>query len=303
MSVGAPRGHGGARLKAVDRMMLAFLAFLAVVAAARHPRPLPFLCTFAVLAGGLLVAAALHDRFAVVRAIHDFYPLPAVIAVFNLVGPLIAVANPARWDELFSAMDQRLFPALVPAWRSARGRPGWLTDLASVAYVSYYLTPVVMAVALYARGRCTEFECAVFGFISTLLVSYVGYFLFPTSGPRLPPGAGVELLGGGAVSAGVLSFMRFVEVNTLDAFPSGHTALSLVFLAYGWRLFPRWRVPLAALVAGIIFSTVYLSWHYVVDLAAGALQALAMTALVPALRWAFGGRPATSAAAPDPAAS
>ncbi len=299
MAAGASKGW--ARLKAVDRMMLAFLALLALTAAARHPRPAPFLGAFAVLAGGLLLASALRDRFAAARAIHDFYPLPAVIAIFNLAGPLVAVANPARWDQYFAAMDRRLFGPLVPAWHSALGRPAWLTDVASLVYLSYYLIPVVMAVALYVRGRCTEFECAAFGFISTLFVSYVGYFLFPTTGPRLPVGAEAEALGGGAVSAGVLSFMHFVELNKLDAFPSGHTALSLVFLAYGWRLFPRWRALLVALVAGIIFSTVYLYWHYVVDLVAGALQALAMTALVPALRRAFGGRPAASAAAPDPA--
>jgi membrane-associated phospholipid phosphatase len=39
----------------------------------------------------------------------------------------------------------------------------------------------------------------------------------------------------------------------------------------GWRLFPRWRIPLLLIVAGIVFSTVYLSLHYVVDLVAGAV--------------------------------
>ncbi len=284
-------------------MILTFLGFLAVTTAARHPRPLPILCALAAIAGGLLAVAALRDRFGAVRVIHDFYPLPAVIAIFNLVGPIVGAANPARWDETLAALDQRLFGALVPAWRTALGRPGWLTDAASAAYASYYLIPVVMAVALYARGRRAEFDTAVFGFIATLLVSYVGYFLFPATGPRLPLDAEARVLGGGAVSAGVRSFMHFVEVNKLDAFPSGHTSLALVFLVYGWRLLPRWRVPLALLAAGIIFSTVYLSWHYVVDLVAGALLALAMAALVPALHRVFGVRAVPVPAAPDPAAS
>jgi len=288
-------------LKAVDRMILAFLAFLAVVAAARHPEPLPVLAGAAAMAAGLLGAAALRDRFAPARWIHDFYPLPAVITIFNAAGPLIGAANPARWDATFAALDQRLFGALVPAWRGAMGRPAWLTDLASLAYVSYYLVPVAMAVALYVKGRRADFDAAVFGFIATLLVSYLGYFLFPTTGPRVPRGTEAEVLGGGALSAGVRSFVHFAEVNQLDAFPSGHTALSLVFLAYGWRLFPRWRAPLLLVTAGIIFSTVYLSWHYAVDLVAGAAQALAMAALVPALRRAFGGRAAAARAAPDPA--
>jgi membrane-associated phospholipid phosphatase len=284
-------------------MILAFLCFLAVVAAARHPEPLPVLAGLAALAGVLLGASALRDRFAAARLIHDFYPLPAVIAIFNVAGPLIGAANPARWDGTFAALDQRLFGALVPAWRSALGRPASLTDAASLVYVSYYVVPVAMAVALFVQRRRAEFDQAVFGFIATLLMSYLGYFLFPTTGPRVPSDVAAQVLGGGALSAGVRSFVNFAEVNQLDAFPSGHTALSLVFLAYGWRLTPRWRVPLLLVTAGIIFSTVYLSWHYVVDLVAGAIQALSMVALVPALRRVFGGRQAPAPAAPDPAVS
>ena len=42
------------------------------------------------------------------------------------------------------------------------------------------------------------------------------------------------------------------------------------------------------LVAVVLFSTVYLSLHYVVDLVAGALLATLVPLLVPALRWCLG---------------
>lgn len=301
MSGEARSGRRWPGLKSVDRMVLAFLAFLAAVALARYPRPLPILGGLGALALVLLGASSLRGRFAVARLVHDFYPLPAAIAIFNLAGPLIGAANPARWDATFAALDQRFLGALVAAWRSALGRPAWLTDLASLAYFTYYAVPLAMAVALHLKGRRAEFDAALFGFVATLLVSYLGYFLFPTTGPRVPRAEEEEVLGGGAISAAVRSFVHFAEVNQLDAFPSGHTALSLVFLCYGWRLFPRWRAPLLAATVGIVFSTVYLSWHYAVDLVAGAIQALSMAALVPALRRFFGGRPHLAAA--DPAVS
>jgi len=77
------------------------------------------------------------------------------------------------------------------------------------------------------------------------------------------------------------SFVRAVELNVLDAFPSGHTSVVLIVLAFGWRLLPKWRLPLATVVASILFSTVYLSYHYFVDLLAGALIALFMPLLAP----------------------
>jgi membrane-associated phospholipid phosphatase len=100
----------------------------------------------------------------------------------------------------------------------------------------------------------------------------------------------LQVLGGGTFSARVRDFLRAAEVNQLDAFPSGHTALSLVYLGYGWRLFPSWkfRIPLAISVVGIIFATVYLSLHYVIDLVAGTLLALSIPLWVRGLRLVFG---------------
>ena len=45
---------------------------------------------------------------------------------------------------------------------------------------------------------------------------------------------------------------------------------------------------LLAVVAGIVFTTVYLSLHYVVDLVAGAALAILVPAIVPVLRRVFG---------------
>ncbi len=133
----------------------------------------------------------------------------------------------------------------------------------------------------------------------TLVASYVCYFAFPTSGPRVAPEDAAAVLGGGAVSAGVRAFLHSAELNRLDAFPSGHTAVSIVFLWYGWRLFPRWRAPLAAIVAGIVFSTVYLSHHYAIDLVAGAALALVAVAAMPLVQRAFGLAPRAWLAARD----
>ncbi len=46
------------------------------------------------------------------------------------------------------------------------------------------------------------------------------------------------MLGGGAVSQAVRSFLRAAEGTTLDAFPSGHAAISMLAAHVGTRLFP-----------------------------------------------------------------
>lgn len=278
-------------LQAVDRLLLAFLAALSAVAAVTHPQPTPILASSAAVAGAVLLGAAFGAREGWGRVIHGFAPLPIIISIFNLCGPVIEHANPARWDAALAELDEQLFGSLVGSWRNALGRPALLTDLASIAYASYYVIPFTMAVLLWRQRRRGEFDHLVFTMVGTLLASYASYFLFPALGPRVPHALEAEVLGGGRVSAAVRAFVALSEGNRLDAFPSAHTALSLVFLVEGFRFFPRWRwrVPLAVAVSAIVFSTVYLSWHYIIDIVAGAAFAvLALVVILPLLRWTFG---------------
>jgi membrane-associated phospholipid phosphatase len=271
-------------------MMLVFIAFLAVVAVAVHPEPIHFLVLLGILALAFVGVAFLGRRTELGRVAHAFLPLPIVVTLFNVAGPLIGVLNPLRFDATMAALDASWFGPFVPAWFHLLGRPNWLTDGASLFYVSYYVIPLGMCIALWVQRRWKDFDDLAFGLITTLLLTYVGYFLVPTTGPRVPHDLELQVLGGGTFSARVRDFLRAAEVNQLDAFPSGHTALSLVYLGYGWRLYPVWkiRIPLAVSVVGIIFATVYLSLHYAVDLVAGALLALSVPLAVRGLRRIFG---------------
>ncbi len=284
---GAPaqrRAGALASLAAVDRLILAYLAGLAVLTLAYHPQPWLLLAPIAAVAIALVATARSHPHSRLGRWVHDFFPIVGVLATFNLSGPVIAVTNTMRWDAHFVTWDRVLFGAAPAVWIGILGRPAWLTDAASIVYFSYYLIPVAMGVALYRGDRLAEFDEMVFALVATFLVSFVCYFAAPAFGPRVSTEAAAGVLGGGPASEAVRWFITTFEGNKLDAFPSGHTALSLTFLAFGWRLFPRWRVTLALLVAGIIFSTVYLSLHYIVDVLAGVLLAAAMPLLLPPLR-------------------
>jgi membrane-associated phospholipid phosphatase len=274
----------------LDRVMLAFIAFLALVAVYVHDGSFHYLVLLGLMAGTFVAAAFWGRRSELGRVAHAFLPLPIVVTIFNVAGPLIGAVNPMRFDATMAALDAAWFGPLVPAWRHLLGRPNWLTDAASLCYVSYYFIPLGMCIVLWVQRRWKDFDDLAFALITTLLLTYIGYFLVPTTGPRVPHELELQVLGGGTFSARVRDFLRAAEVNQLDAFPSGHTALSLVYLGYGWRLFPSWkvRIPLAISVIGIIFATVYLSLHYAVDLIAGALLALSVPLVIPGLRRIFG---------------
>ena len=115
----------------------------------------------------------------------------------------------------------------------------------------------------------------------------MGYFLLPGVGPRftlhnflkmdqeLPGLYLAEPLRriinlGGSVNTGFSITDNFQR----DVFPSGHTMITIIVMYLGIKFKCLIRKPL--LVAGslLIFSTVYLRYHYGVDLIAGALFAV-----------------------------
>lgn len=289
-------------LSAPDRLTFWVLGLFAVVAAVRASEPLRILLFIAAMAATIFGIAAWGSRSRVGAVVHDVIsPVTCVLGAFELGGPVMNVPPDARWDRTLAALDLRFFGGLPDAWRGALGRPPWLTDIASVAYVSFFAIPIAVGAALYLRGRRRTFDRFAFSVLAGFFVPYLGYLLMPATGPRVPIELEAHLLGGTAVSAALRVFFRVAELNVLDAFPSAHTSVSLITLAFGWREFPRWRAALCFIVAAILFATVFLSFHYVIDLAAGAILALAMPFILLPLGWMCGAD--FFARAPQPALS
>jgi len=225
----------------------------------------------------LLVFTVLSLRFSnhgtYSRVLHDFSPALLVVVIFNAVGPVIERANAERWDLVFAALDLRVFGTLAVLWHGLLRRPSWFTDLSYVAYCTYYVAPIALAILLYRRPADGEFRLFVFTLVLTFYAAYALYFLFPTLGPRLSAADERTVIGGGAVSDTIRAFVHFAERNHTDAFPSGHTAGALVCLYFARRYSRGIFLVFLPVAGGIIFSTVYLYYHYIIDVVAGAALA------------------------------
>jgi membrane-associated phospholipid phosphatase len=263
------------KLSAVDNLSLLFIGGLAGLTLACHTSRLPVtdlvLVVLIVLTVAILGASWWATRSPLGNVVHSFLPALLLPVLFNTIGPIIDCVSPRRWDPTFSALDASVFGTAALHWHHAFGRPWWLTDFTYLMYISYYALPLVLGIILYQKGKRRQFEELVFTVVVCFYLTYVGYLFFPTIGPRVPVEAEATLLGGGTISQVIRAFLHFAERTTTDAFPSGHTGVALVCLFLGWRMLPSLRLPLVLVVAGIIFTTVYLHYHYVVDVVAGAV--------------------------------
>lgn len=275
-------------LRPSERLSAAFLGLLLGLALLLRPEGWGL---EAVSAGALLGGVVLLPRLRgpAGAGARDLAPVGVVLAVYLLLQPLVA-AGGVRWDAALAALDVRWFGSFPDRWREAFGRPAAFTDLAYAAYASFYLLPLGVALAL-RRGRGpAAYERAAFTLLLGFYLSYLGYFLMPAEGPRVPRALEAARLGGGAFSEAVRAFLRMSERTTLDAFPSGHTALSVLPALLATRAFPRSAPLLWAWALAIVFATVYLSLHYVVDVLAGLLLVPLTLAVAGPLSRVLGGR-------------
>jgi membrane-associated phospholipid phosphatase len=169
----------------------------------------------------------------------------------------------------------------------------WLTEGLQVVYATYYFIPIVLMCCFLAQGKRDAVARGLFTVLLCLYASYVGYFLVPATGPNinlhgLYPPHFREPMEGLWVAEALRASTAEAEWIKQDCWPSGHTALALVCLALAHRERSRPAVVLLWFpVVALVFSTMYLRYHYVVDVICGVLLAWAVLAFGPGLyaRW------------------
>ena len=213
---------------------------------------------------------------------NDFSPGLFVILIYQSLGDLIQYLHPDI-DSMLIRIDFFLFGVHPTVWMERWTVP-WLTDLLSLAYASYYFFPVVLAIALYLKNPKRDFEVAMFVLLLGYYVSFIGYILFPAIGPRHTlTHLQTVPLEGSVITDFIRDTLNSWEHNKRDCMPSGHTqvALMVLFLSYRYRrLLFYFFLPVAS---GLILSTVYHRYHYVIDLFAGAFLAVACVIIGPRL--------------------
>jgi membrane-associated phospholipid phosphatase len=222
-----------------------------------------------------------HDN-AFWNGVHYWYAVPITLLTFR---QLYYMVNPIRvidYDYIFIEIDRWIFGTDPTHLLHQLSNPV-LTEILQIIYGMFYLLPLLFGLFLLKKKRFVAMDFAVFSIVYGFLLSYLGYFTFPGIGPRFTlhdfstineqlPGIFFtnflrELVNiGESIPSGTPNPAEMVQ---RDIFPSGHTMITLIVIYLSVRLKSRSRfffVPVGSL---LIFSTVYLWYHYVIDLAGG----------------------------------
>jgi len=277
-------------LKPVDWLGLCFLALLTAIllffvsAVPTWPRLIAHYLLLAVF----ILSLAVLDRRAgagkTLSSIRAFAPIMVILMIFNSLGDLIPWIWPRYFDDELIRIDFAIFGVHPTVWMERFIHP-FLTNALMIAYLTYYPMAVVLGVLLLTKDRAVEFDEAIFGIVLCFYLSYAGYLLVPAVGPRFTlvdlQTAGLQA---GSFTHAAKDLLNTLEHNKTDAFPSGHTAVALMTLYYAGKFREKlYAAILIPTVSALIISTVYLRYHYVIDVIAGILLAALTIGIAPAL--------------------
>lgn len=271
---------------------------LALVFYPRVPKATMILITNALFAVAIVAISLLAHLFPhrTIRLLKLFYVILMVYPMYQQSQLLVPALHPRDYDWLLIELDRMLFGVDPTRWLAQFAHP-LLTEYLQLCYFLFYLLPIAVAVGFYLRRQAATMlrfgRVIVFGFY----VSYLAYFALPAIGPRftlhdfkrldqelpglvLTPHLRALINQGGGIEPGEPFPERVVN---RDCFPSGHTMMTLLTIILAWRYRSTLRVPITVIGSSLIVATVYLRYHYVVDLIAGALCALGVLWVEPRL--------------------
>ena len=265
----------------VDKLILAYMAATSVLEIVTFPRIAQTWWLLALkVVGTLLILIAWRSSSFASWLFRNWYPAIYVAACYKELNYLIPALRQETADAPLARLDLATFRVNPTVWMERLQTP-LLTEYLQVVYSLFIPAVLLVAYLLWRQRRLDEFR--FYGFLISLgyLVSYVFYFLIPARGPRF-----------------LLSHLQHTQLQGLwtfdwfrhlldglegihyDCFPSGHTELTLLAWWTCLRMPRNFFYLFTIFTVSQIFATVYLRYHYVVDIFAGAAIAAILIVLV-----------------------
>jgi membrane-associated phospholipid phosphatase len=228
--------------------------------------------------------------------IRDWFPFLVILLMYySLWGDATLLLVGSDRDQALMALDQRLFGFQASLVLQRIIHP-WLTSVMDFAYFYHILNIPIVACFIYVWRDRPRFREMMSGMMVVSFLGLLGYLLVPAVGPMytLRNQYTVPLRQSGLVFNHEVDFMDFARIRR-DVFPSMHVAISFVVWLYAYRNSKKLFWILSPLILGLWFSTIYLRYHYLVDVVAGFILAPASYWLANALFHRFGEIPVSVA--------
>ena len=230
------------------------------------------------MAGGGSSAAGSEGPWDFVRPfweiVRDWFPFLIILLMYyTLWGDATLLIATTDRDQALMAIDQRLFGFQASLVLQRIITPG-MTAYMTFAYYFHIINIPIVACFIYVWRARPRFREMMSGLMVVSFLGLLGYLLVPAIGPMytLRNQYTVPLSHSIWMFNRDVDFMDFARISR-DVFPSLHVAISFVVWLYAYRNSKKLFWILSPLILSLWFSTLYLRYHYLIDVVAGLILA------------------------------
>lgn len=205
--------------------------------------------------------------------IRAWAPLFLIVVVYENLHNLVPYLMRHDKDQLLARIDSYLFGSTPVTVYLQKFVTPWLTDWLSLCYLSFFLYLPLLGIVLYTRSDRRGWRVFVLAVTLTVFLGFIGYVLIPAVGPLyyLSNSYSVDL-NGNVITSIRQTFISDLSIGR-DAFPSLHIALTALYLLLAYKYKRYVFFIFLPFIICLWFSTVYLRYHYMVDVVAGFVLA------------------------------
>lgn len=235
----------------------------------------------------VLTASNLFNRRNSFGVYRQLYLVPFIFLVYNNVKSIINVLFSHDFDQYLIRVDEFIF-GTQPAFLLESIVNPILTEYLVISYFLFFFLPIIHLIELSKNKDNTHFNQLTRNIIFGFYFSYLLYLFIPAIGPRFTlfefstynlelPGLFIseylrEIINiGGGIPLNSMNPMA--DVNR-DCMPSGHTMMTLINIYFAFKFHSKLRYFYYIIGFSLIFATIYLRYHYFIDIVAGLLFAI-----------------------------
>jgi len=269
------------RLSPYDWVVVSYsivIAGLIVLSHSRVPNWWAYSGIHLAVAASCVGMARWRPRHRALAFLHDWDVVVYVPVLFFMTCVLVHRVHPVDYDDWLIRIDTRIGGIAVLKWMEGIERP-WLTTFSKTVWIFFYFLTLIPGIPLYLRNR-EGFAEGKLLVVLCFLGSYVGYYALPAEGPgyhQQKIGVAQPDFEQSKVTSTMKDTIYRLEREARDTFPSGHVmvaAMTIVLLLRNRLWKTCWiGIPVSL---GVIWSTIYLRYHYLID----GIVGLALVALI-----------------------
>ncbi|MGB1806215.1 MAG: phosphatase PAP2 family protein [Flavobacteriaceae bacterium] len=219
----------------------------------------------------------------VLEFLRETLPFAFCISIYTNMHDMVHLVNPNDVDASLIAWDKYLLGFQPAIFLEQFITPG-LTDFMYFSYSSFLIYILLFTMYLYILKENAAFRETLVSVILTFYIGYIGYVFFPAVGPKFTMSHLFETSLRGTVITDRLSFLMNYEISEYtrrDCFPSLHNGVIFLILLFAFKHKKTYAFIFFPFAVSLFISTLYLRYHYFIDMIAGFLLAIIVFFLGP----------------------